>query len=102
MEERLVRNKREGLISKRRARVLHVAEAFSSGGMSLIFGEASVERIQEIEEQGFDFEQIQDYLDRLEVTGEIKHAAILRGAFNDLLSRVPDTPEAEQTIESVA
>lgn len=49
-----------------------------------------------IEEEGFVFEAIQAYLNRLDNQRDPqaqRNAAMLRGAFNDLLAQIPDSPK---------
>ena len=54
------------------------------------------DELVQIEAQGFKREKVQSYLNHLERTGEptdIKTATMLRGAFNDLLSQIPEPAE---------
>jgi hypothetical protein len=65
-------------------------------------GETSVEEIEEIEARGFEAERVQEVIDRLSYSERIEDqagAAILRGAFNDLLARIPDIPAGEGSAE---
>jgi len=92
MQERFVKNP-----GARPNRLQKVGEALSSGGISILMQrEIPVQEVQEIESQGFDFEAIQAFIDTLDRSTSLadhKNAAMLRGAFNDLLGRIPDETE---------
>jgi hypothetical protein len=85
--ERLVRHTKSELLSPLKLLAIDAIEAVRTGGISL-GTRASEEHIEEVESRGFDRETVQGYLDRLECNGRETDAAMLRGAFNDLLDQV--------------
>ncbi|HUD06504.1 MAG TPA: hypothetical protein VMR34_01325 [Candidatus Saccharimonadales bacterium] len=96
--ERLVDN---GLTPKFQ-RLRQVGDILSTGWTGFLMGELpptiAVE-LQAIEDRGFDPETIQAHLDRLQTQGDqgLRTAAMLRGAFNDLLGQIehPGTEPGE-------
>ncbi len=101
MEERLVRKLAEEMLSKPRFRVHRIAGALATGGFESFY-RISDDEVAEIEAEGFDINKVQNFIDDLELRSRYADAAMLRGAFNDLLSRVPDEPSAEDTPETEA
>ena len=74
----------------RRKLVNRVARAINSGGFSLGDpGYPTLQETREIEGKGFVVESVQAHLDGLEqgTPADIRTAAMLRGAINDLLGR---------------
>ena len=76
----------------RRQKVHSVAEILSTGGLSLMSetGYPTSEEIHEIEEGGFVLDSVQAHLNRLDqgTPNDVRTAAMLRGAFNDLLGKI--------------
>lgn len=74
----------------KRQRILRIAEFLSTGGLSVEARFPSNDELTSIEDQGFCLNSIQTYLNRLDqgLPEDIRTAAMLRGAFNDLLSRL--------------
>lgn len=95
---RLVRRLIETQLSPTRLRVARVAGALASGGLN-VFTRLPEERVSEIERRGFDVDEVQRYLDRLEREELIADAAMLRGAFNDLLDRLDNPKPTEYPTE---
>ncbi len=72
--------------------------AYNAGGEN--YGAVTDEEIKALEATGFNTEAVQVAIDRLaqsRIVEDQRDAATLRGAFNDLLSRIPDTGTSEQT-----
>lgn len=79
--------------------------AYNAGGE--VYGTVRDEEIAALESSGFDLEAVQATIDRLahsRIVADQQDAAMLRGAFNDLLSRLPDDvpPKLDASAETEA
>lgn len=89
MEERIERRIPESRSTLGKI-ILHTGDLLAHGGFGRA-GEIPIEEIEEIEGRGFELEAVQDYIDGLTRSSEVpdqKDAAMLRGAFNELLGRL--------------
>ena len=75
--------------------------AYNVGGEN--YGAVTDEEIEALEATGCDIEAVQAVIDRLahsRIVEDQRDAALLRGAFNELLARVPDEPQPESPAET--
>ncbi len=68
-------------------------EGFRTGGLSLMVQETvspTEDEVKSIEARGFNPDAVQTHLDALQLRGPdgVKESAMLRGAFNDLITQI--------------